>query len=419
MADNGREERMSRVLGLFYARYDAGEWARVAAMEEEVLAIAREMRADPAVARVAGGIFGQLADALGALGQAERAAAMQAESDAIDEAAAGSAQHEHPGVVEEPVPAVVPWPARECCPPFPQPAGAPAPAGRPGSEFATGAAVVVQGLVSAAEHNGMAGRVLRFDAVKGRHGVCIADTLKVLAVKPANLRASPPPWSRGGQGGGARPEAGAQKGPEASTSAGEAGLREAAGRGHAVEVVKLAMAGADATAADALGETAAHVAAAVGHTATVRMLAEQFGADVGLGSGVGVAPLHLAAAGGHERTVRLLVAELGCDPSAATTAGDTPLHMACVMGHGATAHLLSDFGADLLAVDAEGLTPAALAVAEGHAAAEWCCELQSRVVAAVAAARAAAASSARETAEGGSSCENGAPSDGVGVGAIN
>ena len=48
----------------------------------------------------------------------------------------------------------------------------------------------------AAEHNGHAGRVLRFDPAKGRFGVCLAGSLQVLAVKPANLIAARSACSR-------------------------------------------------------------------------------------------------------------------------------------------------------------------------------------------------------------------------------
>ena len=72
-----------------------------------------------------------------------------------------------------------------------------------------GDAVVVHGLVGAAQHNGRVGRVVKFDAAKGRYVVRLAGpTEDVLAVKPANLRlreAGDSPGAAGAGGAGASP----------------------------------------------------------------------------------------------------------------------------------------------------------------------------------------------------------------------
>ena len=56
------EQRMAEqmnILDKFYERYDSQQWAAVLEMETEVLFVAREMRDDLTVVRVAGGIYGR------------------------------------------------------------------------------------------------------------------------------------------------------------------------------------------------------------------------------------------------------------------------------------------------------------------------------------------------------------------------
>lgn len=83
-SSEGREAEILAVLDTFYSHFDGEEWERVAAMETEVVAIAREMCDNPAWPdNVAGGIYSQLADAFKARGQSDRAAEMQVKADAI------------------------------------------------------------------------------------------------------------------------------------------------------------------------------------------------------------------------------------------------------------------------------------------------------------------------------------------------
>ena len=83
-SSDGREAEILAVLDTFYSHFDGEEWERVAAMETEVVAIAREMCANPAWPdNVAGGIYSQLAETFTALGQSDRAAEMQGKADAI------------------------------------------------------------------------------------------------------------------------------------------------------------------------------------------------------------------------------------------------------------------------------------------------------------------------------------------------
>ena len=55
-------------------------------------------------------------------------------------------------------------------------------------ELSEGCTVEVFGLVSAAQHNGCKGLLLRFESEKGRWAVKLATTGEILGVKPANLK---------------------------------------------------------------------------------------------------------------------------------------------------------------------------------------------------------------------------------------
>ena len=51
-----------------------------------------------------------------------------------------------------------------------------------------GCTVEIFGLVAAAQHNGLKGKLLRFESEKGRWAVRISQSGEVLGVKPANLK---------------------------------------------------------------------------------------------------------------------------------------------------------------------------------------------------------------------------------------
>merc|ERR1712224_689069 len=55
---------------------------------------------------------------------------------------------------------------------------------------------VVLHSMSAAKHNGLVGRCGRYDGVKGRCSVTLADTARKVSVKPDNLRLLYPPGTR-------------------------------------------------------------------------------------------------------------------------------------------------------------------------------------------------------------------------------
>lgn len=57
LTEQRMEEQMA-ILDKFYERYDSQQWGEVLEMENEVLEVAREMRHDLTVMRVAGGIYG-------------------------------------------------------------------------------------------------------------------------------------------------------------------------------------------------------------------------------------------------------------------------------------------------------------------------------------------------------------------------
>jgi ankyrin repeat protein len=90
--------------------------------------------------------------------------------------------------------------------------------------------------------------------------------------------------------------------------------------------------GADAKAADNVGDTPLHWATANGKLDVVKYLVEK-GADAKATNKNGNTPLHQAAAYGKLDVVKYLVEEKGADAKAANNDGNTPLHRAAENGH--------------------------------------------------------------------------------------
>eukprot|EP00850_Spirogloea_muscicola_P001072 SM000004S14942 [mRNA] locus=s4:342851:351314:- [translate_table: standard] len=114
------------------------------------------------------------------------------------------------------------------------------------------------------------------------------------------------------------------------------------------------------------GLTALHFAAANGHSATVVALLKA-GADKEARTDMGQTALHLAAALGQTSTVALLL-KSGANKEARDDGDLTPLHGACETGRKATVSVLLSNGADLEAKDKFGMTPLHMAARNGKTA---------------------------------------------------
>lgn len=150
-------------------------------------------------------------------------------------------------------------------------------------------------------------------------------------------------------------------------SSGWTPLHVAANRGNDVIIEKLLAAAEDIGAGSILveaidreGMTAVHVTCVAGHLSTLILLVETYAANLSGRTRIGDTPLHLACHWGQmllvsyfldvRFTQRVNVREQN-------EHGNTPLHRACAKGHSEIANLLTLRGANLLAVNNEGLTP--------------------------------------------------------------
>ena len=79
--------------------------------------------------------------------------------------------------------------------------------------------------------------------------------------------------------------------------------------------------------------------------------------------------LHLASRSGSASLVRLLIHSGGASSRIRSSASaQTPLHVAAARGHAEVVSVLLDAGADIDAMDSDGVTPIAMAAASGHTA---------------------------------------------------
>eukprot|EP00850_Spirogloea_muscicola_P021170 SM000239S08075 [mRNA] locus=s239:156234:157690:+ [translate_table: standard] len=111
-------------------------------------------------------------------------------------------------------------------------------------------------------------------------------------------------------------------------------LLEGARYGDEADVAAALAAGAHADAADHLGRTALHMAAANGNITIVRLLLGSGQADVRACNLEGSTALHWAALNGHQQVVELLI-EQGADPAALNRHERTPVDEALSQGHAA------------------------------------------------------------------------------------
>ena len=99
-------------------------------------------------------------------------------------------------------------------------------------------------------------------------------------------------------------------------------LVDAARYGEEEEVAEGLRSGAPASAADASGRSALHMASANGHASVAKVLLES-GADANAKNKEGSTPLHWACLNGHAEIVELLL-EAGAKVSAVNESGRTP-----------------------------------------------------------------------------------------------
>lgn len=112
------------------------------------------------------------------------------------------------------------------------------------------------------------------------------------------------------------------------------------------------------------GSTALHIAAALGHAASVDALLPVSDADAEDGGGSTCAMVALRA--GHGALARALATSDGADVDAACAGGETLLHAAAGSGDAEAVAWLLAAGADAGATDARRDTPAHRAAAAGH-----------------------------------------------------
>lgn len=146
-------------------------------------------------------------------------------------------------------------------------------------------------------------------------------------------------------------------------------LTEAAALGDSERVAALVAAGDTVSAHGHDGWTALHLAAFMGHAATVRVLLAA-GADVAAVGGNPMAnqPLHAAIAGRGDAGSIAALLGAGADVTHAAAGGVTPLHLAASRGNEGLSRSLIASGADKAAKTTDGKTAAAIAAERGFAA---------------------------------------------------
>jgi len=146
-------------------------------------------------------------------------------------------------------------------------------------------------------------------------------------------------------------------------------LMYAASAGHLDAMRLLLDHGADPEARARIGWTAMLVAAAKGQEDAVALLLDA-GADPRDTDAYGWTPLMRAVSGGYEETVAVLLACGRVDLKAREESGATVLHIAAGRGYASIVKRLLEAGAERLAADGEGRTPADVARLLGHQEAE-------------------------------------------------
>jgi hypothetical protein len=150
----------------------------------------------------------------------------------------------------------------------------------------------------------------------------------------------------------------------ATDAGGWTALHFAAERGDAELASLLCDAGAEPRTSNRVGVSPLH-SAAEKDAADVVLVLLRHGAEVCAVNAVGDSPLHYAAEKGHTGAARALLSA-GGDVRRPNKYGSTPLHAAASgTGEPALVDLLLRFGADPLAVDGQGQTPADVAVTDG------------------------------------------------------
>jgi len=111
------------------------------------------------------------------------------------------------------------------------------------------------------------------------------------------------------------------------------------------------------------GMCSAHAAAQAGKVNVLRFLLMKCTTRVSkLRDGDGATPVHFAAAKGHVLCLRFLLADAGASGNEKDNIDATPVHDAAEQGQLHSLKLLAHYGADLTAVDKDGLTPRKLAL---------------------------------------------------------
>jgi ankyrin repeat protein len=134
-------------------------------------------------------------------------------------------------------------------------------------------------------------------------------------------------------------------------------------------------AGADPNVEDDDGNSAMHHACMGGcgkyAVDVVMYLHQTGGSNIGQANHDGDTPLHLASAIGDTACVEYLL-QVGTHPEGpANIRGETPAHLAAGMGHMRVIEMVTDYGADVDALDSENRTPYDVAVSSGKL---WCSE---------------------------------------------
>jgi ankyrin repeat protein len=148
---------------------------------------------------------------------------------------------------------------------------------------------------------------------------------------------------------------------------GRTAVHIAAELGHTNVINKLALYGADLSAADSEGDTRLHGAAAAGHTTVIELLLQlEVQVDQPNLLQQNITPLHLACSAGNEQAVCVLL-EHGASVAARGFGGATAVHAAAAGGSRAALELLlqPQHNADADALDDYPQTPLLAAIAAG------------------------------------------------------